>query len=150
MHDEQIKLKADSPKPDVLKTRNPALLHTIESSKGSKIAISLCLFIDREIPLFLLTMPRTQRLQFEADWTPHDINLVSFKESKFTLVAADLSNPLTPSHSRFSCLFFAVFVDYKVSRCMNPNFLLSAKEPDWQKQEKLCFLEAGEEIEAIF
>ena len=35
------------------------------------------------------------------------------------VVVADVSDPLTLSHSMLSCLLFAVCVDYDVSECEN-------------------------------
>ena len=48
----------------------------------------------------------------------------SFVRFKFKTdpTVADFSDPVTPSQSRFSCLF-AVCVDHDVSRCVNPSFL---------------------------
>ena len=48
---------------------------------------------------------------------------LSFKESKFASIAKDVTDPVTHSSSKFSCLVCAVCVDYNVSRWLNPNFL---------------------------
>ena len=58
-----------------------------------------------------------------GSWTPHDNSLVSFKESKFTPIVADVTGPMTPSHSRVYCSLFAVCFDYDVSWWVNPIFL---------------------------
>ena len=45
----------------------------------------------------------------------YDNSHVSFKEAKFTLIAADVSGPMTPSTADFPVLLFVVRVDYDVS-----------------------------------
>ena len=52
---------------------------------------------------------------------PHDNNsLATFKESKVPLNAADVSDTVTPIHSRFPVPLFVDCVDCGVSRCTNP------------------------------
>ena len=48
-------------------------------------------------------MQRKWRRKLETDWTRHDNSLLSFKESKFTHVVADIHHQKAPSLSRFSC-----------------------------------------------
>ena len=54
----------------------------------------------------------------QTDWTLHD-NRMSVSSSKIK-VKANISDPMTPSYSKVSCL---LFVDYVVSWCVNPNSL---------------------------
>ena len=82
------------------------------SWQGFKIDISLCFFLDREIPLF------RQPSDVEADLKSHDNSLVTFKykvQSKSASILEDVSDPMTPSHSKCSCLVFAICVKYHVS-----------------------------------
>ena len=43
------------------------------------------------------------------------ITALSVLGSKFVAIEADVSNPVTPSYLRLSCLLLAVCVDYVVS-----------------------------------
>ena len=54
-------------------------------------------------------MQRVWRPKLETDWTPRD-TASSVSGSKFVVIVADVSDPMTPSHSRFSCLLFAYCV----------------------------------------
>ena len=54
----------------------------------------------------------------------HRVTAAQFKvQSKVDAIVADVSDPMTPSHSGFSCFLFAVCIDYYVSWCVNPTFL---------------------------
>ena len=48
---------------------------------------------------------------------------LSVSSSNFSSIVADVSDPMTPSYSRCSCLSIAVCVDYGVSCCVIQSFL---------------------------
>ncbi len=86
-----------------------------EQGSRSKSSPNLERVLDRERPLFLKQCAWRQKL--ETNWTPRDDS----SGSMFEPTVADVSDPLTPSHSKFSGLLFAVCVD--VCWYVNPNFL---------------------------
>ena len=68
-----------------------------------KITICLCSFLNMGKSFVLPTIQCRWGWKLKTDWTPHDNSYVIFKESKFTSVVVDVSDPMTPSHSKYSC-----------------------------------------------
>ena len=67
-------------------------------------------------------MQRAWHQKLETDWTPLDDS----SGSKFEAVVADVSDPVTPDHSRYIFFFvflFAICIDYDVSWWVNQTFL---------------------------
>ena len=116
MHDQQTKLKADSPNPDLLKSPQFWHSHMQESSVTSETEIGLCLFLDLESPLFCqqcnVCNIKNPKLIGHCMTTTITMSVSSLK---FAAIVADINDPMTPSHLRFSCLIFTVCVDYDVS-----------------------------------
>lgn len=89
--------------------------------------------------------------ELKTDWTLHNNSLVSFKSkvqpkftsphSKFTLIVAEVSDPMTPFHSRFSCFLFGISVDY-MSLCMNSieHFCSFKRYMGWRRSVHVHFL----------
>ena len=126
MYDAQINLKANSPqsrvaKESMHKSGSPSTRSSCQKSPKYRFA---CVYFEiGKSPSFTDNSTRVTSKR-ESDWTPHGNNFVSFKfklQLKFTSFVSDVSGPLTPSHLRFSCLFFAVCADYEVYVFANAN-----------------------------
>ena len=74
-------------------------------------------WLDTEWQQPFTTLQRTWLRSLESDWTLNDDNHAR-STSKFT-------DPLTPSHSRFSYLLLAIWIKYNVSWYVNPFFPLT-------------------------
>ena len=74
--------------------------------------LNILWFLDQQIPFFYKQRDVKNSELIEQCMT------TALSVSKFSAVVADVSDPVTPSHLRFSCLLFAVCstcVDYDVS-----------------------------------
>ena len=70
------------------------------------VSSSRLLFLDLEIPLCCFTNNAMHMHLMKT--------ALLFSKSECTLIVADTSNPMTTSHSRFSCPLFHFCVDYDV------------------------------------
>ena len=78
-----------------------------ESSVESEIAIGLCLFLDHESPVFY-HHNNMHGIEI-SKLTEHHVTTAQVQSlMKVRSVATDVHDPITPTHSRFSCLLFTV------------------------------------------